>query len=71
MAQSTFERWHAMNGWLAVTCVKSADPVREREDYAACCCAIQNLYLLLWQRGIGLKWNTGRLVREPRFYMNC
>jgi nitroreductase len=68
VARSKLERWRAMPGWLAVTCVKSADPVREREDYAACCCAIQNLYLLLWQRGIGLKWNTGRLVRDPRFY---
>ena len=40
----------------------------EREDYAACCCAAQNLMLYLWQRGVGVKWTTGGITRQPRFY---
>lgn len=61
-------RWEAMPGWLLVTCDRSADPLREREDYAACCCAIQNISLYLWSRGIGMKWSTGAITRDPAFY---
>jgi len=60
-------RWQAVPGWLVVTCVRSDDPVREREDYAACCCAVQNFALALWAAGIGSKWSTGALTRDPRF----
>lgn len=35
----------AIPGWLVVTCKRSDDELMEREDYAACCCAIQNLML--------------------------
>jgi nitroreductase len=62
------KRWRAMPGWLVVTCENSADPIRAREDYAACCCAIQNLMLALWGEGIGVKWNTGKVIEDPRFY---
>lgn len=67
-AQAKLERWLAVPGWLLVTCEVCADPVRAREDYAACCCAIQNLQLALWQDGIGVKWTTGEVTRDPRFY---
>jgi nitroreductase len=40
----------------------------DREDYAACCCAAQNLMLYLWERGIGTKWTTGGITRDARFY---
>jgi len=62
------QRWAAIPGWLVLTCDRSADPVREREDYAACCCAAQNLMLYLWRLGIGMKWTTGDVVRDRRFY---
>ena len=52
-------------GWVIVTCKRSADPVRQREDYAACACAIQNFSLYLWQAGIGCKWSTGRVLKAP------
>lgn len=52
-------------GWVIVTCQRSADPVRQREDYAACACAIQNFSLYLWQAGIGCKWSTGRVLDAP------
>lgn len=61
------ERWLGMPGHLVVTCSTSDDPLREREDYAACCCAIQNLQLVLWSEGVGMKWTTGAVVRESRF----
>ena len=67
-AAAKLERWSAMPGWLVVTCDKSDDDLREREDYAACACAIHNLMLYLWDEGIGVKWTTGAVIRDPRFY---
>ncbi|MFO1352299.1 MAG: nitroreductase [Gammaproteobacteria bacterium] len=62
------ERWLAMPGWLVVTCNRSDDALQAREDYAACCCAVQNFMLYLWSAGIGVKWTTGAVTRDPRFY---
>lgn len=67
-ARLKLERWRAVSGWLLVTCDRDADPVREREDYAACCCAIQNLQLYLWAHGVGMKWTTGAVTRMPEFF---
>lgn len=61
-------RWAAVPGWLVVTCDLSEEEVRWREDYAACCCAVQNLALLLWAEGIGMKWTTGEVTRHADFY---
>ncbi len=61
-------RWAAVPGWLAVTCEHSSDEIQAWEDYAACACAIQNLALYLWSEGIGTKWTSGAVIREPRFY---
>ncbi len=66
--QAKQERWLAIPGWLVVTCENSDDSIRAREDYAACCCAIQNFALYLWSEGIGVKWTTGAVTREPQFY---
>lgn len=61
------DRWRSIPGWLAVTCHASEDPDRAREDYAACCTAIQNMQLYLWSEGIGMKWTTGPVTRHPQF----
>jgi len=66
-AEAKRRRWREMPGWLVLTCARSEDPAREREDYAACCCAAQNLALALWAHGIGTKWGTGKVTRDPRF----
>lgn len=66
--RAKLERWGAIPGWLAVTCINSDEPIRAREDFAACCCAVQNLQLFLWSEGIGVKWTTGKVTREPEFY---
>jgi nitroreductase len=61
-------RWRSIPGWLAITCDLSEDPIIARENYAACCCAVQNLSLYLWSNGIGSKWTTGEVTRHPDFY---
>lgn len=67
-AEAKRRRWLAVPGWLLVTCVKSANAIQAREDYAACACAVQNLMLYLWSQGVGTKWNTGKVTRDPRFF---
>ena len=70
--QKKLNRWLQMPGWLVVTCVKGEDDFNDatslaREDYAACCCAVQNLCLSLHARGIGTKWTTGPVNFDERF----
>ncbi len=55
-------------GFFVLTSRKSEDALLDREDYAACCCAAQNLMLYLWQCGIGVKWTTGGVTRHPKLY---
>ena len=38
-----------------------------REDYAAVCCAVQNLCLSLHAQGLGTKWTTGAVNFEASF----
>jgi nitroreductase len=61
------QSWSEKPGWLVVTCRRSDDSLLEREDYAACAAAIQNLMLYLWRAGVGSKWTTGDITRDPRF----
>ncbi|MGH8657217.1 MAG: nitroreductase family protein [Gammaproteobacteria bacterium] len=67
-ANAKLRRWRQIPGWMVLTCLKPPDPVQEREDYAACCCAVQNFCLFLWSHGIGVKWTTGDVTREPHFF---
>ena len=55
-------------GWLVLTCKKSEDEVLQREDYASCCCAMQNLMLYLSEAGVGSKWATSAVAEDKRFY---
>jgi nitroreductase len=55
-------------GWLLVTCKKSKDELLQQEDYASCCCAIQNLTLYLSEAGLASKWTTGLITRDQRFF---
>ena len=61
-------RLKAIPGNFVLTSQRGDDKLTERENYAACCCAVQNLMLYLWQCGIGVKWTTGPVTREPGFY---
>ena len=62
------EQWSEKPGWLVVTCRRSDDELRQREDYAACAAAIQNFMLYLWKAGVGSKWTTGDITRDERFF---
>ena len=67
-AKLKHRRWLSMPGWLVLTVDRSEDVIRQREDYAACCCVAQNLALYLWNVGVGLKWTTGAVTRDERFF---
>lgn len=58
----------AIPGWLVVTCQKSEDELTQREDYASCACAIQNLMLYLSEAGVATKWSTGPVTRDDRIH---
>ncbi len=60
--------WSEIPGMLTVTCQRSDDELREREDYAACSAALQNFALYLWKAGLGTKWTTGPITRDSRFF---
>lgn len=60
--------WSEKPGWIVITCQRNDDDRREREDYAACCAAIQNFMLYLWKAGVGSKWTTGAITRDSRFF---
>jgi nitroreductase len=54
---------------LVVSCQKSPDDTfREREDYAACACAVQNIMLSLWADDVGCQWGTGGVTRDLETY---
>jgi len=67
-AEIKFKRWRDIPGWLVLTCQKSEDEITMQEDYASCCCVAQNMMLLLWERGIGVKWTTGAVTRTQAFH---
>ena len=62
------QSWSEKPGWLVVTCDRSDDELLQKEDYAACCAAVQNLMLYLWKAGVGSKWTTGDITRDARFF---
>ncbi len=68
LAEFKARSWSEKPGWLTVTCTRCDDELREREDYAAVSVAVQNLMLYLWKAGVGSKWTTGPVTRDPRFF---
>ena len=53
---------------LVASQVCSDNQVQKLEDYAACACAIQNLSLSLVADGVGCKWSTGKITKDPNTY---
>lgn len=64
------EQWGRSKGVVILTCTSQpdADEVTRQEDYAACCCAAQNLMLHLWSEGLGCKWSTGAVWEHEDFW---
>jgi nitroreductase len=53
---------------IAVVSLQDGDDVKNREDYAAVCCAMQNVALAAWAKGVGMQWSTGPItLEEPTF----
>ncbi len=50
--------------FLVVVMTEHENPEIREEDYAACCCLIQNFLLLAWERGLGTHWKT--FNNDPR-----
>ena len=42
--------------------MEGSDEILEQEDYAACCCATQNMLLAAHAAGLTSKWSTGGLA---------
>ena len=53
---------------VVVTTLLSGDALQRREDYAATCCAIQNIQLAAWAEGLGMQWSTGKQTQQPQTY---
>ncbi len=68
LGEHKFKAAKVIPGWLVVTCQTSDDELRGREDYASCCCAIQNILLYLSEAGVASKWTTGLITRDQRFF---
>lgn len=69
LAQKKKDKAKTVPGWIVVTCETDAESnLMLVENYAAVCCAIQNLMLVLWEAGVGTKWSTGIITRDNRFY---
>lgn len=67
-AQLRYDRLSAIPGNFILTSRRSDDEIVDLENYAACCCAVQNLMLYLWQHGIGVKWTTGPFTQTREFF---
>lgn len=64
-ARARRERLEAVPQWLVLTCSIAEDPLVAQEDYAATACAAQNMLLYLSTAGLGCKWTTGPVTRDP------
>ena len=53
---------------MAISSLQEGDSQRQREDYAAVCCAIQNIQLAAWSIGVGIQWSTGPITLELNTY---
>lgn len=53
---------------VAVGSTLAEDATQQREDYAAVCCAIQNIALMAWSIGLGMQWSTGKVIAQPETY---
>jgi nitroreductase len=53
---------------VVVTTLLSVDPFQRREDYAATCCAIQNIQLAAWTEGLGMQWHSGKQTQQAQTY---
>ena len=68
IGELAYEKFMSKPTIIAVSCVQEGDEQRKREDYAAACCAMQNVQLAAWDAGVGMQWSTGRITMEENTY---
>ena len=66
--QAGYDKFISKPTIVAVSCVQEGDEQRRREDYAAVCCAMQNVQLAAWELGVGMQWSTGPITMQKETY---
>ena len=69
-ASAKRDDWANAPGVVIVTSTSrpEADEVMRLEDYAATACAVQNLCLHLWSKGVATKWSTAGVTEHEGFW---
>jgi nitroreductase len=62
--EGTYRKFATVPAYLAVIVREHENPEIREEDFAACCCLVQNFLLLAWERGLGTSWKTYK--SDPR-----
>jgi nitroreductase len=68
VGEKGFEKFMSKPTVVAVSCIQEGDEQRQREDYAATCCAMYCIQLAAWEKGIGMQWSTGAITQEQGTY---
>jgi nitroreductase len=68
IGELAYEKFMSKPTIIAVSCLQEGDEQRRREDYAATCCAVQNVQLAAWEKGVGMQWSTGAITMEEGTY---
>ena len=68
IGKAGYDKFHSQPAIVAVSTLRGDDVQQVREDYAATCCAVQNIQLAAWSKGIGVKWSTGPITMEEGTY---
>ena len=63
-----YAKFHSKPTIVAVSCLQDGDEIKNKEDYAATCCAVQNIALAAWSEGVGMQWTTGTITLEEATY---
>ncbi|MDF2630383.1 MAG: hypothetical protein K0R39_4214 [Symbiobacteriaceae bacterium] len=65
-AEARYQELMGVPVYIVVTVEGDPIPKRDLENYAAVCCAIQNLLLAAHGRGLGAVWRSGNVIRDAR-----
>ena len=68
LGEAGYAKFHSKPTIVAVACLQDGDETKNQEDYAATCCAMQNIQLAAWNEGIGMQWSTGPITKEDETY---
>ena len=66
--KEAFDKFMCIPKIVLVGQKRSPCETTQKEDYAACACAIQNFQLMAWQQQLGVQWSTGPIIFESKTY---